>query len=62
VRGERPEFRSGKSTRDYPLTYEEVNELGLPVSTDMPALDVNPGDEGILDALEALDSKREAAA
>ena len=28
---------AGKWTHDYPLTYEEVKELGLPVSTDMPA-------------------------
>src|SRR6266540_1246716 len=28
---------TGKWTHDYPLTYEEVKELGLPVSTDMPA-------------------------
>jgi len=27
---------AGKWTHDYPLTYEEVKELGLPVSTDMP--------------------------
>jgi ClpP class serine protease len=27
---------TGKWTHDYPLTYEEVKELGLPVSTDMP--------------------------
>jgi ClpP class serine protease len=28
---------TGKWTHDYPLTYEEVKELGLPVSTDTPA-------------------------
>jgi ClpP class serine protease len=27
---------TGKWTHDYPLTYEELQELGLPVSTDMP--------------------------
>jgi ClpP class serine protease len=27
---------TGKWTHDYPLTFEEVRELGLPVSTDMP--------------------------
>jgi ClpP class serine protease len=27
---------AGKWTHDYPLTYEEVKELGLPVSTAMP--------------------------
>ena len=27
---------TGKWTHDYPLTYEEVRELGLPVSTNMP--------------------------
>jgi ClpP class serine protease len=28
---------TGTWTHDYPLTYEELIELGLPVSTDMPA-------------------------
>jgi ClpP class serine protease len=27
---------TGKWTHDYPLTYEELRDLGLPVSTDMP--------------------------
>jgi len=27
---------TGRWTHDYPLTYEELSELGLPVSTDMP--------------------------
>lgn len=27
---------TGTWTHDYPLTYEELNEMGLPVSTDMP--------------------------
>ena len=27
---------TGKWTHDYPLTYEELQDLGLPVSTDMP--------------------------
>ena len=27
---------TGKWTHDYPLTYEELHDLGLPVSTDMP--------------------------
>ena len=27
---------TGTWTHDYPLTYEEVKQLGLPVSTDMP--------------------------
>ena len=27
---------TGKWTHDYPLTVEEVGELGLPVSTDLP--------------------------
>jgi ClpP class serine protease len=28
---------TGTWTHDYPLTYEELIELGLPVSTDMPS-------------------------
>ena len=27
---------TGKWTHDYPLTYEELQDMGLPVSTDMP--------------------------
>jgi ClpP class serine protease len=27
---------SGRFTHDYPITYEQLKELGLPVSTDLP--------------------------